>query len=102
MNHASEQEDINSNKGKNENSKREESANLFEKADSQYDKLSICESGYVVNPGIKWKTILGYNRKVRITKESVNRYRVIVTYVEVAVNERKIKRAIIEDVLKNS
>lgn len=102
MNHASDQEDINSNKGKNENSERKESANLFEKADSEYDKLSICESGYVVNQAIKWKTILGYNRKVGITKESVNRYRVIVTYVEVAENERKIKRTIIEDVLKNS
>lgn len=45
---------------------------------------------------------LNYARKVKLTKESVKRYRVIVSYVDVEEDKRKIKRAIIEDILKNS
>jgi len=45
---------------------------------------------------------LNYARKVKLTKESVKRYRVIVNYVDVEEDKRKIKRAIIEDILKNS
>lgn len=43
-----------------------------------------------------------YNRKAKVTKESVKRYKVIIKYIEVEDSQRKIKRAIIEDILKNS
>lgn len=41
-------------------------------------------------------------RKVTLTKESVKRYRVTVIYVPVSDEEAKIKRAIIETIMKKT
>jgi len=40
-------------------------------------------------------------RKGTLTKESVKRYRVTINYIEVTDEERKIKRGIIEEIMKN-
>lgn len=63
------------------------------------DKVSDCSLSdcIIVN-----KSNLNYARKAKLTKESVKRYRVIVKYVDIDDDEKKIKRAIIEDILKNS
>ncbi|MEN5196934.1 hypothetical protein [Sphingobacterium faecium] len=41
-------------------------------------------------------------RKVTLTDESVKRYKVTVRYIEVSDEERKIKRAIIKDIMKKT
>ena len=45
------------------------------------------------------KTPIG--RKGTLTKGSVKRYRVTISFIEVTDEERKIKRGIIEDIMKN-
>lgn len=41
-----------------------------------------------------------FGRKVSLTKESVKRYRVTLEYIEVTDEERRIKRGIIENIMK--
>ncbi len=68
---------------------------------NEHDKLSLVKKAGEEHIN-KREKINSNIRKAKITKESTKRYRVFVRYIEVGEDERKIKRAIIEDILKKS
>lgn len=68
---------------------------------TEHDKLSLVKKAGEEHIN-KREKINSNIRKAKITKESTKRYRIFVRYVEVGEDERKIKRAIIEDILKKS
>jgi len=85
--------------GKHHNNKVQEDRYLI---NNLYDKLSVCQSASVVRGNTIEVNFGQKGRKVKLTKDTVKRYRVIIRYIEISDDERKIKRAIIEDILKNS
>ncbi|WP_312379102.1 hypothetical protein [Sphingobacterium sp.] len=85
----------------NENNKKKQISPL-EYDIGVHDKLSIFQINRGGGKSVKDEITVTNGRKVKLTKATVKRYRVIVRYVEVSEDERKIKRAIIEDILKNS
>lgn len=66
------------------------------------DNMTCSDAGEFVVESKNKDTNINYNRKAKVTKETVKRYKVIIKYIEVDDSQRKIKRAIIEDILKNS
>lgn len=71
---------------------------------NDHDNDNMTGSGAIELAGVTKKndSNLNYNRKAKVTKDTVKRYKVIIKYKEVEASERTIRRAIIEDILKNS